>query len=224
MAAVFAFDVYGTLIDTSGVVSELGKIIGSEADAFARLWRDKQLEYSFRRGLMRCYEDFSVCVSDSLEFSAQRFNKRLTDQDRQVLLEAYRRLPAFADAADGLARLAEQGYALYAFSNGSAQTVSRLLEGAKIEHHFRDIISVEARQSFKPDPVVYRYFLERVEVAADRAWLVSGNSFDVIGAIGVGMGGIWLQRSADAIFDPWGIEPSLTVATLVEISDRFANT
>ena len=49
--ATIAFDVYGTLIDTDGVVSQLREWIGSQADVFSQTWRSKQLEYSFRRGL-----------------------------------------------------------------------------------------------------------------------------------------------------------------------------
>ena len=48
-----AFDVYGTLIDTNGVVDLLEKFIGDKAKAFSATWRDKQLEYSFRRGHMQ---------------------------------------------------------------------------------------------------------------------------------------------------------------------------
>jgi len=41
-----AFDVYGTLIDTSGVVETLEPILGERATGFSDLWRAKQLEYS----------------------------------------------------------------------------------------------------------------------------------------------------------------------------------
>ena len=53
--ATIAFDVYGTLIDTDGVVSQLREWVGSGAEKFSKTWRSKQLEYSFRRGHMRCY-------------------------------------------------------------------------------------------------------------------------------------------------------------------------
>ena len=53
MAITLAFDVYGTLIDTHGVVSELNNLVQDKAEAFSHKWREKQLEYSFRRGLMQ---------------------------------------------------------------------------------------------------------------------------------------------------------------------------
>ena len=61
MSISIAFDVYGTLIDTNGVVALLDKMIGSNSRDFSQTWRDKQLEYSFRRGLMQDYKKF-LCL------------------------------------------------------------------------------------------------------------------------------------------------------------------
>ena len=77
MALTLAFDVYGTLIDTHGVVEALRPRLGSRALAFARAWRDKQLEYAFRRTVMGCYADFSVCVDQALTYTAQAFGVTL---------------------------------------------------------------------------------------------------------------------------------------------------
>ncbi|MES9813817.1 MAG: hypothetical protein ABW161_13170 [Candidatus Thiodiazotropha sp.] len=44
MAITLAFDVYGTLIDTHGVVSELNDLVQDKAEAFSHKWREKQLE------------------------------------------------------------------------------------------------------------------------------------------------------------------------------------
>jgi 2-haloacid dehalogenase len=219
---VLAFDVYGTLIDTAGVASALRLMIGEQADEFASVWREKQLEYSFRRGLMRRYADFSVCVRDSLEFTARRLGVELGPAETASLLAAYRELPAFDDAATGLRALADGRFGLYAFSNGAAGTVDALLTGAGIRDFFDDVVSVEEVRSFKPDPAVYQHFLARADVTGDRAWLVSGNPFDVIGAMSSGMGGIWVRRSVEALFDPWGTEPTLTVSSLNEIAGRIS--
>ena len=53
MQTTLAFDVYGTLIDTNGVVTALEKLIGGDAQKFSQSWRDKQLEYSFDGGLCK---------------------------------------------------------------------------------------------------------------------------------------------------------------------------
>ena len=45
MSQTFAFDVYGTLINTHGLIALLEDWIGDKASAFSQTWRDKQLEY-----------------------------------------------------------------------------------------------------------------------------------------------------------------------------------
>jgi len=67
MKRVLAFDIYGTLIDTQGVVTLLVDILGDEkAMLFSETWRLKQLEYSYRRGLMKQYKKFSICTEEAL--------------------------------------------------------------------------------------------------------------------------------------------------------------
>jgi 2-haloacid dehalogenase len=69
MAITLGFDVYGTLIDTHGIIVTLERFIGSKAAEFSRAWRDKQLEYSFRRGLMQNYENFAVCTGNAFDYT-----------------------------------------------------------------------------------------------------------------------------------------------------------
>ena len=211
MAATLAFDVYGTLIDTHGVVSLLQTMVGDGADAFSRAWRDKQLEYAFRRGLMQNYVDFATCTRHALEHTCAARQVQLQDEQKHRLLQTYRRLPPYTDVAEGLKRLQQDGFRQYAFSNGSKEAVEGLLDAAGIREFFLDVVSVDALRTFKPNPAVYCYFLRESGALGRDAWLISSNPFDVIGAISAGMRGAWLQRSPDAVFDPWGIQPTVTV-------------
>jgi 2-haloacid dehalogenase len=219
--AALAFDVYGTLIDTAGVVAKLRELVGDRAEDFSSRWREKQLEYSFRRALMRRYVRFSVCVAESLDHVCASLDVSLAPEDRTRLLDAFTTLPAFDDAEYCLARLDIREFDLYALSNGSRDAVEKLLEHAGIGDRFVDTVSVDEIETFKPDPAVYEHFLERAGVEADRAWLISGNPFDVIGAQSVGMHGIWVKRSSAAVFDPWGVEPTITVSSLAEIGAQL---
>lgn len=224
MSITLAFDVYGTLIDTHGVVEALQGLVGNKAVEFSRTWRAKQLEYSFRRGLMQNFEDFSVCTGHALEYTCTFYNAPLTQRQKDQLLGVYRVLPAFEDVREGLARLKAADYRLFAFSNGSADAVDRLLNTAGIRAFFLGIVSASDLRSFKPNPGVYSYFLRKAGATGNSAWLISSNPFDVIGAISVGMKAAWVKRSRDAIFDPWGIEPTITVSSLADLAERLAAT
>jgi 2-haloacid dehalogenase len=222
MPVTLAFDVYGTLIDTDGVVQKLNWMVGDKALDFSHTWREKQLEYSFRRGLMQLYADFSVCTRDALNFTCAFHDAPLTDAQKDELLALYRTLPPFEDVKEGLALLSGAGHSLFAFSNGTSDDVNSLLSNAEIGSYFLDVISVETLRSYKPNPAVYSHFLRETGCSGCDAWLVSSNPFDVIGAISAGMRGIWLQRSEGRPFDPWGIEPTYTISSLREIEGQLA--
>ncbi|MEW6428881.1 MAG: haloacid dehalogenase type II [Thermodesulfobacteriota bacterium] len=218
--ATLAFDVYGTLIDTHGLVGLLAKRLGERARAFSELWRQKQLEYSFRRGLMGAYQDFSVCTAQALAYANECSGRPLDEPFCRELLQGYVSLPAYPDVDEGLAAARRAGMRLFAFSNGRGEAVEQLLRHAGIRKWFEDVVSVDEVGSFKPDPTVYRHFLKRAGAAGEDAWMVSGNPFDVIGAAAAGMRTVWVRRSPAAVFDPWGIEPTVTVVSLAELAAR----
>ncbi|MDC0157845.1 haloacid dehalogenase type II [Verrucomicrobia bacterium] len=218
--ATIAFDVYGTLIDTDGMVPQLREWIGSQAETFSKAWRSKQLEYSFRRGLMRQYENFAVCTRQALEYCCTDYEVSLSSEQKDELLQSYRSLPAFADVEESLGALKAEGHLLFAFSNGSAEAVEEVLQTNGLRQCFEDVVSCDVLKTFKPNPDVYHYFIREAGEAKD-AWLVSGNPFDVIGAISAGMKSAWVKRTDRVVFDPWGIEPTLTVATLSELCEKL---
>jgi len=221
MKYTLAFDVYGTLINTSGVFNSLENIIGEQAKPFMDTWRNKQLEYSFRRGLMNKFVDFSVCTKDALEYSSLFFNIDLTDAQKNGLLNEYKVLPTFPDVKKGLQKLNDDGHKLYAFSNGSVNAVSNLLINANIIDLFDGVVSVEEVEVFKPSPKVYQHFNTKTNSTKENSWLISSNPFDVIGAASYGMKTAWVQRTSDSIFDPWGIEPTTVINNLSELSEKL---
>lgn len=222
MAYTIAFDVYGTLINTAGVVEALQPHVGGQAVAFSSRWREKQLEYSFRRGLMGAYQDFSICTRQALGYTCQEFDLELSDGQVDALMHLYRKLPAFDDARQALKELSRSDHRLYAFSNGLPEDVENLLETAGIRSYLQDVISVHEIASFKPNPAVYRLFNDRTNSQPEQSWLISGNPFDILGAAHCGFNTAWVKRSPTAIFDPWGIEPTAIVSSLAELPDVLA--
>ncbi len=218
-----AFDVYGTLIDTAGVTAALAEWVGERAPAFAAHWRDKQLEYSFRRALMQNYVDFSVCTRQALDYTARQFGVSPSQSERERLLALYRTLPAFPDVADGLIRLQHPGVQSFAFSNGHPDDLESLLTAAALRPYFKGVISLFEARTFKPNPAAYAHFHRAAQTGGAETWLISSNPFDVIGALSAGMKAIWLRRSSAAQFDPWEFQPTATVASLAEVADLFVN-
>ncbi|MGK0398370.1 MAG: 2-haloacid dehalogenase [Gammaproteobacteria bacterium] len=219
MTTTLAFDIYGTLIDTQGISQKLYDVIGDQSIEFAHRWREKQLEYTFRRGLMRCYQNFSTCTAQALDYTNQLFATNISPTDKKALMGAYETLPAFADVTESLILAEKAGFRLFAFSNGSESAVEKLLQNAGIRSYFEGVISVDSLKTFKPNPDVYQYFLDTTNSQAENSWLVSSNPFDVIGAISVGMKAAWLQRNVNALFDPWEFTPTVTVKHLSQLPE-----
>jgi 2-haloacid dehalogenase len=217
MAITLGFDVYGTLIDTSGLVASLEVMVGARAAEFSDTWREKQLEYSFRRGLMQNYEPFSVCTIQALEYTCQYYNVPIGDKQKSELIAGYQSLPVFEDVTVGLSLLKKANVRLFAFSNGEREAVDGLLTNAKIATFFDDIVSCDDIKSFKPNPAAYAHFLRATKSTGSEAWLVSSNPFDVIGAISAGLRAAWVKRTPTKLFDPWGIEPTETICSLVDL-------
>lgn len=219
--AFIGFDVYGTLVDPLGMDAPLREHVGDLAERFAATWRERQIDWTFRRALMGRYVDFDVVTRDAFRVTAATLGVDLRTAEAG-LLDVYRRLPAFADAAEGLIRLGEAGHRLVAFSNGVGATLRGLLTHARLMPPLSDVVSVDEVKTYKPSPVVYQLLVARGGLSADRTWLVSSNAWDVLGAKSAGLRAAWVRRSSRAQWDGGGIaEPDLVVATLGELPERL---
>lgn len=217
MPTTLALDIYGTLIDPLAVKTQLVAHVGDEAGAFAETWRSKQLEYSFRRGLMGSYRNFTQVTRAALDFACETHGAAIADDDKIKLMEHYRALDAFPDVAPALATLQQNDVARHAFSNGVADDITALLNHAELDEYISSVVSADEVQTFKPDPRFYAHFLERTGATAETTWLVSSNPFDVIGAAACGWRTVWVKRNPNAVFDPWEHAPTAIISRLTEL-------
>jgi 2-haloacid dehalogenase len=216
------FDIYGTLVDPLEMNEHLSSLVGEDlADRFSALWRNKQIEYTFRRALMHRYEDFGVCTKQALVYAARVSGVELSEDEQGRLIEEYQNLRPFPDVISGLEALKERGHTLVAFSNGVEATARTLLERAGVLPHLEGVISVDDLKTFKPDPQVYLYLAGRLRRAPEETCLVSSNPFDVIGAKATGLKAAWVQRSPQAQFDPWDVKPDFVAPDLEALAEKL---
>ena len=95
------FDVYGTLLDVHSAIAREGKELGVHADAVSRLWRQKQLEYTWVWSLRGDYRSFRALTEDALDF-AFAAHGITSSALRDRLLLAYEQLDAFPEVAGAL--------------------------------------------------------------------------------------------------------------------------
>jgi 2-haloacid dehalogenase len=219
---VLAFDVYGTLIDPLRMEEHLRAAFGEKAKEASELWRGKQVEYSFRRALMKKYRSFDTCTAQALRYVSAQLGISLSEEVQSALLSKYQQLPAYPDVAAALDELALRGFTIAACSNGTETAVGGLLDNAGVLARFSKVVSVDPIRTFKPDPAVYELLVSELRVQKEMVWLISSNPFDVIGAKACGLRTAWVQRDPKRVFDPWEFEPDLVVHGLAELPGRLA--
>jgi 2-haloacid dehalogenase len=218
---VLAFDVYGTLIDPFHMEEHLRAAFGEKAKDASELWRSKQIEYSFRRALMKKYRAFDACTSQALRFVSAQFGISLSEEALAQLLSKYQQLPAYPDVTGALDELAARGFTIGACSNGTESAVRGALDHAGVLPRFSKIVSADPIRTFKPDPAVYEYLVAELKAKREMVWLISSNPFDVIGAKACGLRAAWVQRDPKRMFDPWEVEPDLVVRGLAELPGKL---
>jgi len=220
MAIGIGIDVYNTLVDPLYASLFLAPLVGQYAETLADLWRTKQLEYSYRRAMMKRYENFDVVTRQALVFAAESLSITLSDEELAEILEKYQNLPAYTDVVSGLRTLKGTGYTLVAFSNNVETTLRKILRGAGLLPLFDGIVSVDELKTFKSDPRVYLHFASRLGGSISDTWLVSANTFDVIGAKSAGLKATWIKRTANSVFDPWNIQPDFISQDLKGLAEQ----
>ena len=149
------FDAYGTLFDVHSAIRAMADQVGPHADDLSKLWRTKQLEYTWVRSLAGRHADFREITADALDFS-MAFFKINNNGLRENLLSLYQSLAAFPEVSGALRALKSGGFRLAILSNGTADWLSVAIRAAGIGELLDAVWSVEEVGIFKPDPKVYR--------------------------------------------------------------------
>jgi 2-haloacid dehalogenase len=94
-----AFDLYGTLLDGSGLAARLVPLAGEGAAALLAGWRKRQLELTWELNARGEYQPFDVVTAHALREVAPKFEEEV----RAQMCASWLTLPAFSDAAPGRA-------------------------------------------------------------------------------------------------------------------------
>lgn len=120
-------------------------------------------------------------------------------------MKAYNSLSAFPDVAPALKALADEPKLVaVVFSNGTKSMVTNSVRSSPdLAPHaavFKEIVSVENVEGFKPARAVYLHLAKivgkrSVAPPMGEMWLVSANPFDIVGARAMEMQAVWVDRA-----------------------------
>jgi 2-haloacid dehalogenase len=211
------FDAYGTLFDVNSAAAQARDELGERWQPLADLWRAKQLQYTWLRGLMGRHADFWQVTGDALDYamSSLKFDNQPL---RERLMDLYLRLSAYPEVKDTLSRLRAAGMKLAILSNGEPRMLAAAARNSGIADILDAILSVEAVRVFKPHPSVYRLPVEQFGLASEAMCFLSSNAWDAHAAKAFGYRVLWCNRFAQA---PERIPelPDGEIATLAELPE-----
>jgi 2-haloacid dehalogenase len=186
------FDAYGTLYDVQSVADITEEIFPGYGEIITQVWRIKQLEYSWLRSLMRRYEDFSTVTASSLTYTLKCLGLDYDDAAFARIMDKYLHLDLYPDALPALQAM--RGKKLAILSNGSPDMLNALVRNTGLSGVLDAIISVDAKQTFKPSPEVYTLIESTLNIAPADVLFISSNPWDACGAKSFGLNVAWIER------------------------------
>jgi 2-haloacid dehalogenase len=187
------FDAYGTLFDFAAAAKGCRDVVGEGIEKLTALWRDKQLQYAWLRGLQGQHADFWQVTGDALDFALETLG---IDQPglRYRLMKLYLTLDAFPEVPDVLERLKHAGVRTAILSNGSPAMLDAAVKAGGLALLIDEVLSVEEVGVYKPHPKVYQLAVDRLGIPAGAIAFQSSNAWDAYAASAFGMQVVWCNR------------------------------
>jgi 2-haloacid dehalogenase len=220
------FDAYGTLFDVASATRRAAEgtdhaALADRAEALGRLWRDKQIGYSWWRAVTGRHADFWQVTMDALDHALEATGLEGEAGLRDALAALYRQLDAYPEVPQTLSRLRAAGRRTAILSNGAPDMLGAAIDSAGIADALDAVLSVEEVGVFKPDPRVYDLVGTRLGPAAGDVLFVSANGWDAAAAAAYGFRTAWVNR-AGAASERLPGTPDHVVADLSAIPDLAA--
>lgn len=187
------FDAYGTLFDFASAAARAPDVPRNQVPALTTLWRDKQLQYTWLRGLQGLHADFWQVTGDALDYALETLGLEAPGL-RTRLMNLYRTLDCFPEVPAVLRSLKEAGFVTAILSNGSPDMLAAAVHAGGLNDVLDHVWSVEEVGVYKPHPSVYRLAVDRLGMPASAIAFQSSNAWDAHAAAAFGMRVVWCNR------------------------------
>ena len=213
------FDAYGTLFDVYSVGLLAEQLFPGHGEGLARLWRDKQIEYTHLASMGGRYQPFWALTRAGLRFAAQRLGLPLAPAAEARLMNQYHHLSA-PENREVLLALRQRGVRAGVLSNGDPEMLAVAVKSAGFAELLDPVLSMQPLRRYKPDPACYRLGSEALGLPERDILFVSSNGWDAIGATWAGYTTLWVNR-AGVPLDPLDTTPTRTGRSLRDVLDFF---
>ena len=191
------FDAYGTLFDFNSAARAAQDELGPDWQRLSDLWRLKQLQYTWLRGLAGHHAEFWQVTGDALDFALATLKIERPGL-RQRLMDLYLELGTYPEVQAMLNTLKARGIKLAILSNGSPTMLAAVVANSGLNGVFDAVLSVEEVGVFKPHPAVYGLAARRLALPPARICFLSSNGWDAYSAKAFGFRVLWCNRFGQA--------------------------
>ena len=191
------FDAYGTLFDFNSAARAAQDELGADWQKLSDLWRLKQLQYTWLRGLAGHHAEFWQVTGDALDFALATLKIERPGL-RQRLMDLYLELGTYPEVQAMLNTLKARGIKLAILSNGSPTMLAAVVANSGLNGVFDAVLSVEEVGVFKPHPAVYGLAARRLALPPARICFLSSNGWDAYSAKAFGFRVLWCNRFGQA--------------------------
>lgn len=218
MIKVIAFDVNETLLDLRFLDAPFEKLLG--APALRGQWFAQMLQLSFVGGLTGEYVDFSTAQRAALLMLAARNGITITQDDAIEIVNRMTSLPAHAEVAGALQKLADSSLTAVALVNSLQAVGEAQLANAGIRGYFDRVISADTVKRLKPAQEPYLAVAAAFNVDIGDVRLVTAHWWDVSGALAAGCKAAFVARPG-MVLSPVGRQPDIVGADLAEVVEQI---
>jgi 2-haloacid dehalogenase len=192
------FDTFGTLVDWRSSLVDEAVATGVDADwpAVVDDWRRAYQPALDRARSQQVWRDLDSLQRETLDDVLALHGVGLPAEQREVLVQGWRRLRPWPDTAPGLERLRTR-FATATLSNGHVALLVDLLRfgGWRVDA----VLSAELADSYKPDPAVYLRAARLLGHPPGQIGMVAAHAGDLVAAEEVGLRPHLVSRP-----DEWG--------------------
>jgi len=176
------------------VFARVEKLFPGKGAELSNEWRIRQFEYTWLRVAAQRYVDFWQVTQQALEFAADKSNLKLTQDQREELMNAYLGLKAWPDVMSTLGSLKDSGFRLAFLSNFTSGMLDANIESAGLSGFFEHALSTDRAKTYKPDPRAYQLGTDALKLERQEILFVAFAGWDAAGAKLFGYPTFWLNR------------------------------
>ncbi len=225
MYKLIAFDAYGTLFDVYSMGQLAEVLYPGHGQAFALMWRDRQIEYTRLVTLSdpnpagsKYYLPFWELTIRSLRYVCKRMNLQLTAENEKRLMDQYAKLTSFEDSLTVLKSIKERGISTAILSNGSREMLTTVVKSNGLHSYLDEVVTVEEVRLFKTAPQAYELLLKAFPVKREEILFVSSNAWDALAAKWFGFDVFWVNRLGHP-YEEIGEQPNFEGDSLTRVLD-----